>query len=252
MRPQTSDSGIPVFLSYSRKDFFFSELASAMLKSAGIRLWRDTKGLVAGRDWRQGIEEEIGKSKAVIVALSPNSSESAYVTYEWAYALGKGIPVIPVLIEPCGLVHPRLASVQHLDFTNHSSLPWDDLAERIQEIELEEVPSDEPAIEVRPVKVRGGSAAVQPASSDPKDAGSSVTISPKPEPTESGVDWHVVAILKYLDQRGYRLVSFDRIRKRIDPELTDDMLGEIVTKNPTLFRFATLKGGVRGIAKLGN
>jgi len=58
------------------------------------------------------------------------------------------------------------------------------------------------------------------------------------------------AILGYLNQRGYQMASYDRFRSRIDPNLTDDKLDEIIAKNPTLFRHAVLKDGKRGLAKL--
>jgi hypothetical protein len=75
-----------VFLSYSTKDHFFAELASIKLAEAGISLWRDQGRLRPGTDWRQGIERGISDSAAVLIALSSQSAESSYVTYEWAYA----------------------------------------------------------------------------------------------------------------------------------------------------------------------
>jgi len=42
--------------------------------------------------WQQEIERGISDSIAILVALSSHSAESAYVTYEWAYGLGKGRP----------------------------------------------------------------------------------------------------------------------------------------------------------------
>ena len=46
------------------------------------------------------------------------------------------------------------------------------------------------------------------------------------------------------------MASFDRIRKRIDEGLSDEHLRQIIDKNPNVFRNATLKDGVPGIAKL--
>jgi hypothetical protein len=100
-----------VFLSYSRKDHFFAEIASVKLSAAGIDLWRDQGQLRAGADWRQGIESGISSSLAVLVALSASSGESSYVTFEWAYALGKGKAVIPMKLNECP-IHPRLESIQ--------------------------------------------------------------------------------------------------------------------------------------------
>ena len=45
------------------------------------------------------------------------------------------------------------------------------------------------------------------------------------------------------------MVSFDRIRRRIDESLTDERLEEIISKNNTIFRPSTLKGNRPGLAK---
>jgi len=208
-----------VFLSYSTKDYFFAELAEIKLAEAGIELWRDMDQLRAGSDWRHGIERGISECTAVLVALSPNSAESSYVTYEWAYALGKGKPIIPIKLAACS-IHPKLETIQHLSFANPASLPWLSLIERIREIETD----SEPSPSFTSVGAEGRIA-------DPDDV-------------------HVKAILAYLNQRGYQMASFDRIRKRIDESLTDARLKEIIRKYPGVFREATLKDGVAGIAKL--
>jgi hypothetical protein len=93
-----------VFVSYSSKDHFFVEVASIKLSEAGIDVWRDKRLLRAGGDWRNGIESGVTNSSAVLVVLSRSSVESPYVTFEWAYGLGKGKTVIPI----------RLAIQRHL------------------------------------------------------------------------------------------------------------------------------------------
>jgi hypothetical protein len=71
-----------VLLSYATKDHFFAELADIKLSAAGIKLWRDQQTLRAGTDWRQGLEDGITNSLATLIALSVNSAESSYVTFE--------------------------------------------------------------------------------------------------------------------------------------------------------------------------
>ena len=208
-----------VFLSYSTKDHFFAELASIKLAEGGISLWRDQGQLRAGTDWRNGIERGISESIAVVVALSSNSSESSYVTFEWAYGLGKGKPVIPLKLNDC-LIHPRLETVQHLDFSVPAALPWASLVERIKEIEADVTPEEDLKLSLE---------AADHALSE---------------------DLNVKAILAYLNQRGYQMASFERLRRRIDESLTDKQFIEIITKNPTIFRRATLKEGKPGLAKL--
>ncbi|MBK7326718.1 MAG: toll/interleukin-1 receptor domain-containing protein [Propionivibrio sp.] len=207
-----------VFISYSTKDHYFAELAGIKLAEAGINLWRDQGQLRPGSDWRNGIERGISESIAVLVALSENSAQSSYVTFEWAYGLGKGKTVIPVKLEACA-VHPRLEPIQSLDFSIPGSLPWNLLIERIREIEADATSEED--LE---------------------------TSANTPEPAQQ--DATVKAILAYLNQRGYQMVSYERLRRRIDPALTDQKLDDVVNANPTVFRFARLKEGKRGMAKL--
>lgn len=207
-----------IFLSYSTKDHYFAQLASIKLAESGIMLWRDHGQLRAGSDWRDGIERGISDSVAVLVALSENSASSFYVTFEWAYGLGKGKTILPVRLEPCK-VHPRLEPIQHLDFSMPGQLPWNLLVERIRELESE-----------------------SPSQEDLDAVGAMPDIPPQ--------DPRVNSILSYLRQRGYQFVSYDRIRSRIDPTLTDDILDGLVRDNRSTFRPAKLKDGKHGLGKL--
>jgi hypothetical protein len=205
-----------VFLSYSQKDHHFAELAGLKLADADVKLWRDQGQLHAGSDWRNGIEQGIAESIAVVVALSENSAESSYVTYEWAYGLGNGKTVLPLKLGPCK-VHPRLETIQHLDFSMPGALPWNLLIQRIREIEAD-------------------------ATSEEDLAASAEGAQPQQDPT-------VKAISNYLNQRGYQMVSYDRLRRRIDPNLDDAKLDALVANNPSVFRRAVLKEGKPGLAK---
>ena len=168
-----------VFISYSTRDHHFAELAGLKLAEESIYLWRDQGQLRAGNDWRSGIEKGIADSIAVVVALSDNSVESPYVTFEWAYALGKGKTIIPLKLQPCKL-HPRLEAVQYLDFSVPGTLPWTLLVERIREIEADATSQEDWE-----------------------------QVSAIPTPTVNPV--LVKSILAYLNQRGYQMVSYDRM-----------------------------------------
>jgi CheY-like chemotaxis protein len=118
------------FMSYSSKDAIFADLARMKLKEAGVQVWIDQGSLRAGEEWRRAIDEGISSSDVLLVMITPQSCESPYVTYEWAFALGKGIKVIPLLLETAN-IHPRLAVLQYLDFRNHKSSPWEELIREI-------------------------------------------------------------------------------------------------------------------------
>lgn len=118
------------FVSYASKDAIFADLAKMKLKNSAVEVWLDQSALEAGEEWRDAIDEGITVSDVLLVILTPKACQSSYVTYEWAFALGKGIKVIPLLLEDCE-IHPRLAVLQYLDFRNHKTAPWDKLAQEI-------------------------------------------------------------------------------------------------------------------------
>jgi CheY-like chemotaxis protein len=118
------------FMSYASKDSIFADLARLKLQDAGIDVWIDYGALHAGEEWRNAIDEGIASSDVVVVVITPESCKSPYVTYEWAYAVGSGIKVIPVLLENADF-HPRLAVLQYLDFRDQRKGPWDTLCEEI-------------------------------------------------------------------------------------------------------------------------
>ena len=123
-----------VFISYASRDAIFADLAKMKLHATSIQVWLDQGALRAGAEWRKAIDEGISSSHVVLVVITPQSCKSAYVTYEWAFALGKGIKVIPVLLEGnADDLHPRLAVLQYLDFRDPRTLPWEGLFKEVEE-----------------------------------------------------------------------------------------------------------------------
>ena len=93
-----------------------------------MRAWVDTDRLDPGLDWRTEIDEALKKAAAVLAIMSPDARTSEYVTYEWAFAWGCGTKVIPVMLRQT-TIHPRLATLQYLDFSNRIARPWERLFE---------------------------------------------------------------------------------------------------------------------------
>jgi hypothetical protein len=118
------------FISYASQDATFADLAKLKLKEAGINVWLDHGELRAGDEWRNAIDDGISSSETLIVIVSPSSCNSPYVTYEWAFAMGKGKKVIPLLLEDAEM-HPRLAVLQYLDFRTQRTGPWEELFQGI-------------------------------------------------------------------------------------------------------------------------
>lgn len=121
-----------VFLSYNSKNEDFAELVKLKLEKEKIQVWKDTNQIYAGTEWRNEIDHGLLNSEIIIVLLNKISTQSPYVTYEWAFALGNGKTIIPVLIEDCE-VHPRIEILQYFDFKD-GKRPWDKLIERIKTI----------------------------------------------------------------------------------------------------------------------
>src|SRR5437764_14170014 len=114
-----------VFISFKHEDLDFAENVISRLEKVGFSTWADDK-LRAGDDWRTTIDLAIKNAFALVVIMTPEAKASEYVTYEWAFAWGAGVKVIPVLLRPTEL-HPRLEALQYLDFTSRLVRPWDAL-----------------------------------------------------------------------------------------------------------------------------
>jgi hypothetical protein len=200
---------IKVFLSYAHSDKFFGELLQLKLEANGIRVWRDTKSLRAGDDWRQSIDAGLQDADALVLALSKNSSASHYVTYEWATAMAKLTPIIPVLIETCDS-HPKLAILQYMDFRQHSDASWQELIQRVREV-----------------------VDVSEKSDDILDGGVDSETLERETGTLSETQAKARDEIKaYLNRMGLRLVSFYIVKKRISNAYDEKFLADLIRVVP--------------------
>jgi hypothetical protein len=115
-----------VFISYKHEDVsqaFLDELKE-QLNLSGISFWRDRDNLRAGSLWSKEIDKAINESFAVMPLITPKSKESAYMTYEWSYAIGIGKRVLPLRLDVSDDdIHPKLLELQMLPFQN-GARPW--------------------------------------------------------------------------------------------------------------------------------
>ena len=121
------------FVSYARKDSIFVHRLVKQLELLGANLFIDQRGIEAGERWERAIDEALRASAGVIVAISPMSVTSDYVSREWSFALDNDIKVIPILIEEA-VVPARLKRFEHVDFTTHYS---DAMSKIIKVLELD-------------------------------------------------------------------------------------------------------------------
>jgi hypothetical protein len=128
-----------VFISYKHEDKTFVETLIRQLQTAGFTVWIDNEQLRAGENWRQAINDAVRDAFALIVIITPDSKTSEYVTYEWAFAQGAGVKIVPLMLRMSDL-HPQLEMLQFLDFTDPARPPWDKLMRRLWEIQGEHQP----------------------------------------------------------------------------------------------------------------
>ena len=111
-----------IFVSYAHQDKDFARQLSSRLKESGRTPWQDLR-IKGGAMWQDAIDNALRNAEALVVVMSPHAARSQYVTYEWAFAVGAKILVIPVLKESAKL-HPRLNAIQAIDFTTRRGTPW--------------------------------------------------------------------------------------------------------------------------------
>lgn len=144
-----------IFISYTHKDMAFVDELAVRIEAEAYKVWRDNI-LRPGSDWRQEIDRAIRDSFVLIVVVSPESKASEYVTYEWAFALGLGIHVIPLIVHDTPL-HPRMDVLQHIKFCETEDLDraWDTLLKTLDHIHRE---MTGPTLLPNELKVNGSSA----------------------------------------------------------------------------------------------
>ena len=104
-----------VFISYSRKDYYFAESLTFALIQRDVAAWLDVKDLRPGVDWEQRLESAIDTASCLVVVVSPDSLRSAHVTAEWKRALARGLPVIIACFRG-NQVPPELAEMRRVNF----------------------------------------------------------------------------------------------------------------------------------------
>ena len=96
-----------IFISYSRRDFYFAEQLAVRLRRQGLAVWFDVHELGMGSDWAAAIDQGIAECDTFVLVASRAALESPWVRRERDRAAELGRPSVLVLPE-------RVATV--LDF----------------------------------------------------------------------------------------------------------------------------------------
>lgn len=114
-----------VFISHSYKDKEFVRKIASDLAAKGIRPWVDEAEIKVGDSLIKKIEEGLRQSDYILIVLSKNSINSAWVTRELRRALkitavgGKPV-ILPVLINNIEIPEP-LKQIKYVDLTQNES-----------------------------------------------------------------------------------------------------------------------------------
>jgi hypothetical protein len=125
-----------VFISYSHEDgtSYLKQLRTYLeSKNFDEDIWVDQSGIETGSNWRDSIDTALEESSVVIVVVTPAALKSHYVTYEWAWAVGYGINVVPLLFQsPKDQIANPLERTQYINCeANNNHIP-DDLINTIR------------------------------------------------------------------------------------------------------------------------
>ncbi|MBX3066908.1 MAG: toll/interleukin-1 receptor domain-containing protein [Anaerolineae bacterium] len=110
-----------IFISYAHADKTYIDKLLAWFESksfAAHDYWYD-QHIESGANWRDDITEALDQAFAILVVVTEASVKSLYCVYEWAYAMGQGIPVLPLLFEELSItdIPSPLRSQQFTDCT---------------------------------------------------------------------------------------------------------------------------------------
>ena len=104
------------FLSYSRSDQDFALRFATDLRAREVAIWIDQLDIRPSEHWDRAIERAVRDCCGLVVILSPRSVESDNVADEISYAIDRGKPVLPVMIERCPMPL-RITRMQMIDAT---------------------------------------------------------------------------------------------------------------------------------------
>ena len=88
-----------IFISYSRRDFYFAEQLAVRLRRQGLEVWFDAHELGMGSDWAAEIDQGIAECDTFVLVASRAALESPWVQRERDRAAELSRPCVVVLPE---------------------------------------------------------------------------------------------------------------------------------------------------------
>ena len=103
------------FISYSRREFYFTESLVYSLHRLDVPTWFDVQCLQPGHDWERGIDQGLQTCTSLTLIASRASLSSPYVRAEWQSALTAHKPIYVIIFEAVDLP-PELTEASIFDF----------------------------------------------------------------------------------------------------------------------------------------
>lgn len=125
----------PIYISFDSQDAAFADLLSTTLLRANFTISPHRRATVTGEIPSLYPERDLKESFVLIFICTSIVQRPYYVDFDWAYAIGANIPVLPILLGNTNLLHPRLMTMQLIDFSTTTKRPWEYLVSRIKEIQ---------------------------------------------------------------------------------------------------------------------
>lgn len=118
-----------IFLSYVHEDQQAAEAIFQALSSVGFVPWIDRKGIFGGTAWKEEISKEIKRSDFFVVCISKRSfGQKGFFQREIkeAFDVLDEMPpgqifLVPVRLEDCAIVHPRISQLHWVDMFDFPS-----------------------------------------------------------------------------------------------------------------------------------
>lgn len=219
-------------------------LVNDFLGLVDVFMSSDTESISGGAMWLKSIEAALKSSKVLVVLCSRLSIQRPWISFETGFAWGRGIPIFPLChggLEPHDLPIPlRLLQGGKAGDMAGAKLLYKRVADTL-------------ACEVPKGGVKDFVAAViasekrgELISTSPLPTSSSPTV-PEP-PRNEKLELVAKHVLNYLRANDFEMVSFERVRDRIDETYSDSVLLQLIDYMPDRFRRARVKGGLQGLA----
>ena len=154
-QPESEERVPQVFISYSHKDRNKADQLVGRLhrqeiwRGQEITTYLDDQQLQAGSFWRPELQKALDSSFAVVAICTRASMASSEVLFEIAYAIGRHIPVIPLIWDAGCNLQPFLEAYQRLDFS--VSQDWASLVLKLMKLSAEGSGAAKPCADSRVV-----------------------------------------------------------------------------------------------------